>query len=201
MAEYALPALQYDYNALEPFMDEQTLRLHHGKHHAAYVNGSNAALKKLEEARVKADFSPIRALETALAFHGSGHLLHSLFWKSMCPQKQSAEPKSGALFEAIAHDFGSLESFKKQFSEAAKAVEGSGWALLVFEPEGKRLLILQVENHQKLALQGSVPLLALDVWEHSYYLKFQNRRADYVDAWWNICDWSALEKRLLTIKE
>ncbi|MCX6769464.1 MAG: superoxide dismutase [Candidatus Micrarchaeota archaeon] len=199
--EYSLPALPYDYNALEPFMDEQTLRLHHGKHHAAYVNGLNAALKKLEEARAKADFSSIRALETALAFHGSGHMLHSLFWKSMCAQKQSAEPKSGALFEAIARDFGSLESFKKQFSEAAKAVEGSGWAILVYEPEGKRLLILQVENHQKLALQGSIPLLALDVWEHAYYILYKSDRAKYIENWWNICDWSGLEKRLSAIKE
>ena len=195
MEEYKLPDLPYAYNALEPYIDEATMKLHHDKHHAAYVNGFNAALKKLEEARAKGDFASVQALSKLAAFHGSGHTMHSIFWKVMCPKEKSAEPKSGRFFDAIASSFGSLEAFKKHFSEAAKAVEGSGWAVLAYEPLGKRLLVLQAENHQKLTVQGSVPLLVLDVWEHAYYLKYQNNRAGYVDAWWNVVNWAEAEKR------
>ncbi len=193
--EYKLPDLPYAHNALEPYIDEATMKLHHGKHHAAYVNGFNAALKKLEDAREKGDFAAIQALSKALAFHGSGHTMHALFWSVMCPKEKSIEPSSGELFDALVRDFGSLDAFKKQFSEAAKAVEGSGWAVLAYEPLGKRLLVLQAENHQKLTVQGSVPLLILDVWEHAYYLRYNNRRAEYVDAWWNIINWQEVEKR------
>jgi len=195
MEEYRLPDLPYAYNALEPYIDEQTMRLHHGKHHAAYVNGFNATLKKLEDARAKGDFSAVQGLEKALAFHGSGHTMHALFWQVMCPAAKSKEPQSGKLYSQITKDFGSLDSFKKHFSEAAKAVEGSGWAVLAYEPIGARLLVLQAENHQKLTIQGSVPLLVLDVWEHSYYLKYQNNRGAYVDAWWNVVNWEEVEKR------
>ncbi len=200
MEEYKLPDLPYAYNALEPYMDEQTMRLHHDKHHAAYVNGLNAALAKLSEARQKGDFSSIQALSKLLAFHGSGHFMHSLFWQVMCSHEKSKEPSSGQFFEQIKTDFGSLENFKKQFSEAAKAVEGNGWAVLAWEPLGKRLLVLQAENHQKFTFQGSLPLLVLDVWEHSYYLKYQNNRAGYVDAWWNIANWREVEKRFENAK-
>ncbi|MFA6328835.1 MAG: superoxide dismutase [Candidatus Micrarchaeia archaeon] len=199
--EYKLPDLPYAYNALEPYIDEATMKLHHGKHHAAYVAGFNAALLKLEEARAKGDFSSVQALSRQAAFHGSGHIMHSLFWESMCPPSQSKEPSSGELYEALARDFGSMGAFKKQFSEAAKAVEGSGWAVLAYEPLGKRLLALQAENHQKLTVQGSVPLLVLDVWEHAYYLKYNNRRAEYVDAWWNVVNWAEVEKKFLAAKK
>ncbi|VVC02067.1 Superoxide dismutase [Fe] [uncultured archaeon] len=171
MEEYKLPELPYACNALEPYVDEATMRLHHDKHHAAYVNGFNAAQKKLEEARAKGDFAPIRALSLALAFHGSGHILHSLFWKSMCPKEKSVEPTSGAFLEQVKKDFGSLEAFKKHFSEAAKAVEGSGWCALAFEPTNRQLFILQIENHQKQIIQNCQILLVLDVFEHAYYLK------------------------------
>lgn len=201
MEEYKLPTLPYAYNALEPYIDEATMRLHHDKHHAAYVAGLNSALKRLEEARAKGDFSAVQALSKLVAFHGSGHTMHALFWEVMCPKEKSVEPKSGALFDAISRDFGSMEAFKKQFSEAAKAVEGSGWAVLAYEPLGKRLLVLQAENHQKLTVQGSFPLLALDVWEHAYYLKYQNRRADYVDAWWNIVNWAEVEEKFSRVKK
>ena len=195
MEEYKLPDLPYAYNALEPFIDEQTMRLHHGKHHAAYVNGFNAALKKLEEARQKGDFGAVQALSKLAAFHGSGHIMHSIFWEVMCPASESTEPSGGALFSQLERDFGPVALFKKHFSEAAKAVEGSGWAVLAYEPIGKRLLVLQAENHQKLTVQGSVPLLVLDVWEHAYYLKYQNNRGAYVDAWWNVVNWAEVEKR------
>jgi len=196
MTGYSLPNLPYAYNALEPYMDEATVRLHHGKHHAAYVNGLNASLEKLSGARQKGDFSAIRALSLAVAFHGSGHILHSLFWESMCEKERGVEPKSGALFEAIVRDFGSIESFKKQFSEAAKTVEGSGWAILAYEPAGGRLLILQAENHQKQAFQGATPILCLDVWEHAYYISYKSDRGKYVESWWNICNWRGAEERL-----
>ena len=201
MEEYKLPDLPYAYNALEPYIDEATMKLHHDKHHAAYVNGFNAALKKLEEARSKGDFAAVQALSKLAAFHGSGHTMHSIFWEVMCPKEKSVEPKSGALFDAITASFGSLEAFKKHFSEAAKAVEGSGWAVLAYEPIGKRLLVLQAENHQKLTVQGSVPLLVLDVWEHAYYLKYQNNRGGYVDAWWNVVNWAEVEKRFAHAKK
>lgn len=201
MEEYKLPDLPYQYNALEPYIDEATMKLHHDKHHAAYVNGLNAALKKLADARAAGDFASIRALSTALAFHGSGHIMHTIFWEVMCPKEKSIEPTAGKLHEAITASFGSMEAFKKQFSEAAKAVEGNGWAVLAYEPLGKRLLVLQAENHQKLTIQGSVPLLVLDVWEHAYYLKYQNNRAGYVDAWWNVVNWAMVEKRLETAEK
>ncbi len=199
--EYKLPDLPYAYSALEPYIDEQTMRLHHDKHHMAYVNGLNAALKKLEEARAKSDFASIRALSGAVAFHGSGHAMHCIFWETMCPKEKSNEPISGALFDQVAKDFGSMDAFKKQFSESAKAVEGNGWAVLSYEPIGKRLVVLQAENHQKLTFQGSVPLLVLDVWEHSYYLKYQNNRAGYIEAWWNVANWGEVEKRLSHAKK
>jgi len=195
MEEYKLPDLPYAYNALEPYIDEQTMRLHHDKHHLAYVNGFNSALKKAEDARTTGDFTAIPAISKLLAFHGSGHVMHSIFWEVMCPHEASKEPTSGELLQQIDKNFGSLEAFKKHFSEAAKTVEGNGWAVLAYEPIGKRLLILQTENHQKLTVQGSVPLLVLDVWEHAYYLKYQNNRAGYVDAWWNVVNWAEVEKR------
>jgi len=201
MEEYRLPELPYAYNALEPYIDEATMRLHHGKHHAAYVNGLNAAMKKLEEARAKGDFSSVQALSKLVAFHGSGHVMHCIFWEVMCPKEKSKEPESGALHEAITASFGSMGAFKKHFSEAAKAVEGNGWAVLAYEPLGKRLVVLQAENHQKLTIQGSAPLLVLDVWEHAYYLKYQNNRAGYVEAWWNVVNWSEVERRFLSAKK
>ncbi|RLG19615.1 superoxide dismutase [Candidatus Micrarchaeota archaeon] len=196
MDEYKLPDLPYAYNALEPYIDEATMKLHHQKHHAGYVKGLNSALAKLKEAREKGDYGAIRALSLALAFHGSGHYFHSLFWKSMCPKEQSEEPTSGKLHEQMKKDFGSVENFKNQFAAASKAVEGSGWGVLAWEPLGKRLIVLQAENHQKQTLQGSVPILVLDVWEHAYYLKYQNRRAEFVDQFWNIVNWKEVEKRL-----
>jgi Fe-Mn family superoxide dismutase len=193
--EYKLPDLPYAYNALEPYIDEATMKLHHGKHHAAYVAGFNAALAKLSDARAKGDLSSVQALSKQLAFHGSGHAMHSIFWSVMCPASQSKQPASGALFDAIVRDFGSFDSFKKHFSEAAKAVEGSGWAVLAYEPLGKRLLVLQAENHQKLTVQGSIPLLVLDVWEHAYYILYRSDRAKYIENWWNVVNWREVEKR------
>lgn len=194
--KHALPELPYAYNALEPHYDETTLRLHHGKHHQAYVDGLNKAEDKLQEARTSGDFSLIKHWERELAFHGSGHLLHSLFWANMAPNG-SGEPQ-GKLLQLINAGFGNLEACKKQFSAAAAAVEGSGWALLVYSHEFDGLRILTIEKHQDVTLIGATPLLTVDVWEHAYYLKYQNRRAEWIAAWWNLVNWDAVSSRLCT---
>ncbi|MGE5589869.1 MAG: superoxide dismutase [Bacillota bacterium] len=193
MAQYELPPLPYDYNALEPYIDEQTMHLHHDIHHKGYVDGLNNAVAKMAEAREKGDFALIKHWEREAAFHGSGHFLHSVFWANMAP-KAGGEP-SGPIAEQIKKDFGSFAAFKKHFSAAATAVEGSGWGLLVWQPQGQKLEVLTAEKHQNLTQWGVVPLLVLDVWEHAYYLKYQNKRAAYVEAWWNVVNWSDVNRR------
>ncbi len=200
MEEYTLPKLPYAYDALEPYIDERTVRLHHDKHHQGYVNGLNAALKKLEEARAKDDHSAVKDLLRAVAFHGSGHVLHTLYWEGVCPTSESREPASGAFLDQVKKDFGSLVALKAELSAAAKAVEGSGWGVLAWEPVGGRLLVLQAENHQKLTVWGVRPLFVIDVWEHAYYLKYQNRRAEYVDGLWNIVNWAEIERKFKAVK-
>jgi len=192
--KHELPPLPYEYNALEPYYDEQTVRLHHDKHHAAYVAGQNKAEEMLEDARKNGDYATIQHWEKQLAFHGSGNFLHTMFWENMAPGA-GGEP-SGPLMKQIETDFGSFDSFKKQFSAAAGAVEGSGWTMLGWMPDWGKLYILQVENHQKLVIPGIEPLLVLDVWEHAYYLKYQNRRPEYVSAWWNVVNWYEVARRL-----
>jgi superoxide dismutase, Fe-Mn family len=190
---YTLPELPYAYNALEPHYDEQTVRIHHDMHHKAYVDGLNNAGTKLAEAREKGDFTLIKHWERELAFHGSGHILHTLFWENLRPNG-GGEPE-GSISERLKSDFGSYDSFKKQFSAAGAAVEGSGWALLCWNPMFEKLEILQAEKHQNLTQWGVAPLLILDVWEHAFYLKFQNRRAAFIDAFWNIVNWDMVEQR------
>ena len=192
--KYVLPELPYAYNALEPLYDEQTVRLHHDKHHAAYVNGLNAALEKLEAARKTNNFADVKALSKAVAFHGSGHILHSLFWHSMRPGGAGEIP--GEMEKAMKDSFGTVESCKAQFAAAAKDVEGSGWAILAYEPFADKLLILQAEKHQDLTVWGVQPLLVCDVWEHAYYLKYQNRRAEWVDTFMKMADWQFAAERL-----
>lgn len=186
--KHTLPELPYAYDALEPYIDEQTMRLHHDKHHLGYVNGLNKAEADLAQARESGDFSKIQDIQRRLAFHGSGHVNHVLFWRNMCPAKDYKDP-SGALLEQIKKDFGSLDNLKAQFGAAAKAVEGNGWAFLAWSPEGGYLTTIAAENHQKQFVNNQIPLLVLDVWEHAYYLKYQNARGSYVDAFWNIVNW------------
>lgn len=190
---YQLPELPYAYDALEPHYDEATVRLHHDIHHKGYVDGLNNAEAKLAEAREKGDFGLVKHWERELAFHGSGHLLHTLFWTNMTPD--GGGTPAGSLGERIGQDFGSFEAFKKQFSAAAVAVEGSGWAVLVWNPEFTKLEILQAEKHQNLTQWGVVPLLTVDVWEHAYYLKYQNKRAAWVETWWNLVNWADVSQR------
>ena len=187
---HELPPLPYDYNALEPYIDEQTMKLHHDKHHLAYVNGLNTAEAKLAEAREKGDFALVQHWERQSAFHGAGHFLHSIFWPNMAPAgKGGGGAPGGNLARKIDEDFGSFDAFKAQFGAAATAVEGNGWGILAYRKEDNRLVILTAENHQKLTQWVSVPLLVLDVWEHAYYLKYQNRRAEYVANFFNIVNW------------
>lgn len=195
---HELPPLPYAYDALEPYYDEQTVRLHHDKHHAAYVAGLNKAEEQLAAARAAGDYALIKHWERELAFHGSGHLLHTLFWENMTPGG-GGEP-GGELAAQIAQDFGSFEAFKAQFSAAANAVEGSGWGLLGWLPAFGKLTILQVEKHQDLTVWGVVPLLIVDVWEHAYYLKYQNRRAEWVSNWWNLVNWPDVARRFATAR-
>jgi superoxide dismutase, Fe-Mn family len=189
---HTLPQLPYEYNSLEPHYDEATVRLHHDMHHKSYVDGLNNAEAKLEEARKNGDFALIKHWEREIAFHGSGHILHTLFWENLCPKGGKPE---GEIVNAISQEFGDFETFKKQFSAAAVAVEGSGWAVLCWNPIFKHLVILQAEKHQNLTQWGVVPLLILDLWEHAYYLKYQNKRAAWVDAWWNIVNWMVVNER------
>lgn len=191
--KHVLPDLPYDYNALEPHIDEQTMRLHHDKHHQSYVDGLNKAEEKLEEARKNGDFALVKHWEREVAFHGSGHMLHSIFWPNMAP-KAGAEP-SGELAEAIKRDFGSYDAFQKHFQAAATAVEGSGWGILAYQTLNDHLIILGVEKHQNLNQYGSIPILVLDVWEHAYYLKYQNKRPDYVKAFFNVVNWKDVAER------
>jgi superoxide dismutase, Fe-Mn family len=197
--EYVLAPLPYEYNALEPHIDEQTMRLHHDKHHLAYVNGLNSSLAALAKARETNDYGLVQYYSNQIAFHGAGHILHAVFWNNMSP-KGGGEAK-GNLAKALVKDFGSLASFKAHFSAAANKVEGGGWAILAYQPLGKQLVILQAEKHQNLAQWGAIPLLVLDVWEHAYYLKYQNKRADYIVAFFNVINWNDVEERFEKAKQ
>jgi len=190
---HVLPPLPYDYDALEPYIDETTMRLHHDKHHQAYVNGLNNAEKKMAEARKSGNFELITHWEREAAFHGAGHYLHTIFWYNMKPNG-GGEP-SGTLKHQIDKDFGGFSAFKRHFSAAAEKVEGPGWAILVWSPRARRLEILQAEKHQNLSQWDVVPLLVLDVWEHAYYLKYRNDRKSYIDAWWNVVNWDDVQQR------
>jgi Fe-Mn family superoxide dismutase len=195
--KYALPPLPYGYDALAPLYEERMLKVHHDAHHAAYVKGLNDTLDKLAAARTANDFAAVQAMSNALSFHGSGHMLHSLFWHSMA----SGGKASDEMAKALAASFGSADAAKAQFASAAKAVEGSGWAVLAYEPIAGKLLILQSEKHQNLAVWGAMPLLVCDVWEHAYYLQYQNKRADWVEAFMKLANWEFAAHRLAWAKK
>lgn len=189
MAKHTLPQLPYGYDALEPYIDAKTMEIHHTKHHQAYVDKLNAALEKYPELQEKPLEDLMRELgglgidekdKTAIRNHGGGHLNHSLFWETMGPQKEINE----VLVKEIEADFGSLERFKKDFSEAAANHFGSGWAWLVKDENGK-LKVYSLPNQDCPLMKNHTPIIGLDVWEHAYYLKYQNRRPEYIEAWWN----------------
>ncbi len=196
---HQLPDLPYSYDALEPHYEERTLRLHHGAHHKAYVDGLNNAESKLAEAREKGDFSLVKHWERELAFQGSGHILHGIFWTNMSPG--GGGPAKGAVAQQIEADFGGFDAFKGHFSAAAITVEGSGWALLCWNPLFEKLEILASEKHQDLAQWGVTPLLVIDMWEHAYYLQYQNKRPAFVEAWWNLVNWEDVNARFAAAKK
>jgi len=193
MTTYQLPDLSYDFGALEPHLSARILELHHDKHHRAYVDGTNATLEKLAAARAAGDFSAIVGLEKTLAFNMSGHVLHSMLWENLSPNG-GGEP-TGALADAIGENFGGFDAFKAQMTNATITVQGSGWGALVWEPLGKNLLVQQIYDHHANSVQGSTPLLVIDAWEHAYYLQYENRRPDYVNAVWNVINWDDVAKR------
>ncbi len=193
MAVYSLPELPYDYSALEPHYSAEVLELHHDKHHKAYVDGANTTLEKLDEARSDDDFGAINQLQKNLAFHLSGHVLHSMFWENLSPD--GGGKPSGDLEAAIEDGFGSFEGFRNQLREAALNVQGSGWGALTWESLGQRLIVEQVYDHQSNVGQGAPPLLVLDMWEHAYYLQYKNVKADWVTAFWEIVNWPDVAAR------
>jgi superoxide dismutase, Fe-Mn family len=196
---FTLPPLPYDYKALEPHIDEQTMRLHHDKHHAAYVNNLNAALesqpdlqnKSIEELVAMVDRIP-EAIRTTVRNNGGGHVNHTMFWEMMAPG--GAKEPGGDLADAINSSFGGLAAFKEQFSKACVGRFGSGWGWLTADRSGK-LAVESTPNQDTPLMSGKTPVLGCDVWEHAYYLKYQNRRPDYVAAWWNVVNWTDVAKR------
>ena len=198
MALYELPELPYDYSALEPHYSAEVLELHHDKHHKAYVDGANTTFEKLSDARDSGDFGTINQLEKNMAFHLSGHVLHSLLWTNLSPDG-GGQPE-GELAAAVKESFGSYEALRAQMSEAANNVQGSGWAALSWEPLGTRLIVEQVYDHQGNVGQGGPPLLALDMWEHAYYLQYKNVKKDWVEAFWDIVNWPDVANRFDRVK-
>lgn len=193
MKKLELPPLPYGYDSLQPFISKEIMILHHDKHHQAYVNGANASLEKLEKSRKGELEIDTKSVLKDFSFNFSGHILHSLFWSNMGPNK-GGTPK-GKVAEQVNKDFGNFDAFKKEFSSAAKTAEGSGWALLAFDSGTKQLFVVQIEKHNVSTIAGLHPLLVLDVWEHAYYLDYKNDRAKFVDAWWNAVNWDDVEER------
>ncbi len=195
---FQLPPLPYDYDALEPHIDEETMHLHHDKHHQGYVNNLNAAIEKHPELSDMSAEDLLRNLDkvpedirTAVRNNGGGHVNHTMFWEIMTPN--GGEP-SGAIADAIAQEFGSLDEFKQQFNDAGAKRFGSGWAWLVRKSDGK-LAVISTANQDSPLSDGHYPIMGNDVWEHAYYLKYQNRRPEYLSAWWNVVNWDEVNKR------
>ena len=202
---FTLPPLPYPSEALEPYIDKMTMEIHHGKHHNAYVTNLNKALesapqlasKSLEELLANSCSIVPESIRTAVRNNGGGHINHSMFWQIMAP-KAGGQP-SGKIGEAIKHTFGGVDSFKEKLTAAATGRFGSGWAWLLRDSSGK-LEITSTANQDSPVMEGKYPVLGLDVWEHAYYLKYQNRRPDYIAAWWNVVNWAEIEKRFTSGK-
>jgi len=194
MAEkYTLPELLYDYAALEPHISAKIMELHHDKHHAAYVAGANAALEQLEEARANGSYGNVSKLSKDLAFNLGGHTNHSIFWKNLSPE--GGDKPIGELAAAIDEFFGSFDKFREHFTNVALTIQGSGWAILAWDTVGKRLIIEQLYDQQGNISVALIPVLQLDMWEHAFYLDYQNVKGDYVKAFWNIVNWADVAER------
>lgn len=192
---YSLPKLPYGYKDLEPQISEEQLTIHHDKHHQAYVTGANGIIEKLDKARKEGADLDMKATLKELSFNIGGHLLHSLFWSNLAPAGKGGGTPGGALGDAINIEFGSFERFKKEFTQAAVSVEGSGWAALAFCEQTKRPIIMQIEKHNVNVYPKFVILMDLDVWEHAYYLDYKNARPKFVEAFWSIVNWDEVNKR------
>jgi len=190
--KYILPPLPYSYDALSAAIDEETMKLHHDIHHLGYVNGLNKAMDMIKLFKQSGDYSMAKHWERELAFHGAGHFLHTIFWYTMGEKNGKISPK---LNEYINRDFGGFEHFKKQFIATSNSVEGSGWGILAYIPNVDKLVILQAEKHQNQSQWLSIPILVLDVWEHAYYLKYQNKRAEYCENFFKVINWVAVSER------
>jgi Fe-Mn family superoxide dismutase len=193
MTKYTLPDLDYDFAALEPHISGRIMQLHHGKHHAAYVAGANATLDLMAEAREKNDLTWINKLQKDLAFNLGGHVNHSIFWKNL--SATGGDKPTGELAAAIDEFFGSYDGFRAHFTANAMGIQGSGWSILAWDVLGQRLIIEQLYDQQGNLVAASVPLLMLDMWEHAFYLDYQNVKADYVAAFWNIVNWQDVQAR------
>ena len=196
---YALPKLSYGYDALEPHVSRELLELHHDAHHAAYVKGANETIDKLEDARRERRFDYIGQLAKSLAFNVAGHVLHSLLWKNLTPDGHGSP--DGELEAQLERDFGGFTSFKAQLTAAAAAVQGSGWGALSWEPLGRRLVVEQVHDHQGNVGNGSEPLLVFDAWEHAYYLQYRNKKAAWLEAFWQLVNWDDVAERLAKVRK
>ncbi len=187
MSKYTLPDLSYDYGALEPNISGRIMELHHDKHHLAYVNGANSALDLLAEAREKNDLTWVNKLQKDLAFNLAGHVNHTVFWRNLSPE--GGDKPVGELAAAIDDFFGSYDGFRAHFTASALGIQGSGWSILAWDVLGEKLIIEQLYDHQGNLAPASIPLLMLDMWEHAFYLDYQNVKAEYVKAFWNIVSW------------
>jgi Fe-Mn family superoxide dismutase len=196
---YVLPKLPYDYKDLAPYISEEQLRIHHSKHHQAYVNGANAILQKLDKARAEGSDVEIKSTLKELSFNIGGHLLHSLFWSNLAPAGKGGGKPAGVFGDAIDKEFRGFDRFKKEFTQAAVSVEGSGWAALTLCMQTKRPIIMQIEKHNTNVYPAFRILMLLDVFEHAYYIDYKNDRAKFVDAFWNIINWDETNKRLQAI--
>ena len=196
---YTLPDLPYDYSALEPAIIGDIMELHHDKHHATYVKGTNDTLEKIAEARDKGALDGLVGLEKTLAFNLSGHLLHSIFWSNLSPD--GGDKPDGALASAIDEHFGSFDKFKAQLTTATTTTQGSGWGVLAWEPVGQRLIVTQVYDHHANVGIGSTPILVFDAWEHAFYLQYKNVKPDYVNKLWDVVNWNDVAARLEAAKK
>jgi Fe-Mn family superoxide dismutase len=193
---YVLPKLPFDYGDLQPYMSKEQLTIHHDKHHQAYVNGANAILQKLDKARKEGADLDVKSTLKELSFNIGGNLLHSLFWNNLAPPKKGGGKPAAALGDALDKEFGSFDRFKKEFTQAAQSVEGSGWATLTIDKQTKRPIIMQIEKHNTNVYPGFHILMVLDVWEHAYYIDYKNDRSKYIEAFWNIVNWNKPNERL-----
>ncbi|RXE55144.1 superoxide dismutase [Methanoculleus taiwanensis] len=194
--KYELPPLPYEANALEPYISQEQLSLHHDKHHQAYVKGANADLEKIEQARRDNASIDEKAILKELSFNIGGHILHSLFWPTMAPAGKGGGTPGGALADALDREFGSFERFKSEFSQAASSVEGSGWAALAIDEITGRPMVMQIEKHSNNVYPSAPIIMVLDMWEHAYYVDYRNSRADFIDAFWNVVNWDEVNRRI-----